>query len=65
MFQSTRPHGARQRGNNTSVSFKARFNPRARTGRDSVGYAACAESFCFNPRARTGRDTDNFGWSMI
>ena len=35
---------------------RGRFNPRARTGRDTPTSAALSMMACFNPRARTGRD---------
>ena len=35
---------------------QARFNPRARTGRDYFSTVELERSRCFNPRARTGRD---------
>ena len=56
VFQSTRPHGAR-RARSSSIAFSfARFNPRARTGRDQPAAPATAAAVRFNPRARTGRD---------
>ena len=42
-FQSTRPHGARRRQPYAHI-LTQRFNPRARTGRDSIG-ASFAEGF--------------------
>ena len=58
-FQSTRPHGARQ----TFTFYLCDdygFNPRARTGRDSLHARRIRREVRFNPRARTGRDRDAF-----
>ncbi len=55
MFQSTRPYGAR-RLHSQLHALDCSFNPRARTGRDSMHRMASDELRCFNPRARTGRD---------
>ena len=35
---------------------RARFNPRAREGRDPCTRTPSRTSICFNPRAREGRD---------
>ena len=37
-------------------AIHARFNPRARVGRDSLWEELFLSEFCFNPRARVGRD---------
>ena len=62
LFQSTRPHGARLSGQPRQVTLFFCFNPRARTGRDSIFLETENEMISFNPRARTGRDpyTPNF-----
>ena len=55
LFQSTRPHGARQQttaeGRRDEVSIHA--PARGATTYSHAGYTL----LCFNPRARTGRDT--------
>ena len=55
-FQSTRPHGAR-RPARPRWAVTARFNPRARMGRDIKGGPDLAMEDSFNPRARMGRDS--------
>ena len=55
LFQSTRPHGARQL-QRLPVSRSQRFNPRARMGRDKSVSMMCLAVQRFNPRARMGRD---------
>ena len=55
MFQSTRPHGARQAGIIGAEENKS-FNPRARMGRDTGQQVNNCEYCGFNPRARMGRD---------
>ncbi len=55
-FQSTRPHGARRQGN-LLQTWLCRFNPRARTGRDTLSKRSGYNLERFNPRARTGRDS--------
>ena len=37
-------------------SILARFNPRARVGRDQITRSLALAIICFNPRARVGRD---------
>jgi len=56
MFQSTRPHGARQVEGPAPRDSGRCFNPRARTGRDLLTQGPDSPAKCFNPRARTGRD---------
>ena len=56
MFQSARPRGARRRHATASSSHCARFNPRAREGRDTCAGCSPETATCFNPRAREGRD---------
>ncbi len=55
LFQSTRPHGARQEAI-MSVCTDQSFNPRARMGRDHQTLSHNTLRRCFNPRARMGRD---------
>ena len=54
-FQSTRPRGAR-RGREVLDSWRNRFNPRAREGRDGNERRNISRRTGFNPRAREGRD---------
>jgi len=56
MFQSTRPHGARRCCCWWTYRYLRRFNPRARTGRDTALPVLQSANLSFNPRARTGRD---------
>ena len=55
-FQSTRPCGARLRGQILRHPMPPSFNPRARAGRDIWGANFLQPLCCFNPRARAGRD---------
>ena len=55
-FQSTRPYGARRPRVGQEKRYLHGFNPRARTGRDSVSQGSPSGLMSFNPRARTGRD---------
>ncbi len=61
MFQSTRPRGARLYKLLTLATKRARFNPRARGGRDGIAREQMAFQESFNPRARGGRDYLSFG----
>ena len=58
-FQSTRPRGARLRRVKLKRQLPARFNPRARVGRDREYAARLLRRLArFNPRARVGRDAE-------
>ncbi len=54
-FQSTLPHGERH---STRLFFHRTrcFNPRSRTGSDSICSGSRPSRYCFNPRSRTGSD---------
>ena len=58
LFQSTRPRGARRRGQPRHNNIRS-FNPRAREGRDGIDQTTLTQNRCFNPRAREGRDPLN------
>ena len=59
LFQSTRPRGARPDNPLRAQKLAARFNPRAREGRDRAFRRVSITFLCFNPRAREGRDGVN------
>ena len=54
-FQSTRPHGARLKGNSINTVGNS-FNPRAHMGRDPDYGSGKWKTNSFNPRAHMGRD---------
>ena len=54
-FQSTHPHGVR-RFDPISTQKVGSFNPRTRTGCDSLRNPLYLFAECFNPRTRTGCD---------
>ena len=55
-FQSTFPHGERRISFNSSGFSIRSFNPRSRTGNDSIDTNVALLSSSFNPRSRTGND---------
>jgi len=55
LFQSTHPHGVRHCQERAKLC-RTGFNPRTRTGCDSVALLHFTKSGSFNPRTRTGCD---------
>ena len=55
-FQSTLPHGERPLAAPPRRVLCANFNPRSRTGSDSLAVPVAADASGFNPRSRTGSD---------
>ena len=57
MFQSTHPHGVRHTCSKPCYPLPC-FNPRTRTGCDSVPMGHLSDPARFNPRTRTGCDDE-------